>query len=210
MLSGSAGPVATDIPSFLTRRTLYLEKRICAPSEGSLPAQFARLQAKKEYLCNRPRDAACPVPVTLLEPIFADFVDDCRNYQPTVADSEFIQELSEEMCGFYTTEPDRMHAFRRLFLRHGIELHADTIGSSGCGTDGHMMSGKFAVVVVEGKNEIGSGSCEPFAQAMMYYRKILEDSSGEISNLQSNVPSFLIAIFGKFNLLLLNCFIDHK
>ncbi|OJA12588.1 hypothetical protein AZE42_06901, partial [Rhizopogon vesiculosus] len=124
------GPVATDIPPFLTRRALYINKPTGAPSELAHPAQLARLQAKKEYLCNRPRDAAGPVPVTLLEPIFAEFVDDCKNYQPTAADSQFVRELSEEMCGFYTQEPMRMHKFRELFLRHGIELHADTIGSS--------------------------------------------------------------------------------
>ncbi|OJA11314.1 hypothetical protein AZE42_08595 [Rhizopogon vesiculosus] len=199
------GHIATVIP-FLKRRAAYLKKRTGAPSEWARPAQFAKLQFHEaEYLCNRPRDAADPVPVTLLEPIFAQFVDDCREYQPTAKDSQFIRGLSEEMCKYYGSPDERVYAFRQIFRYLNIKLTADTIGSSKWSTDGHLLStcGKFAVVVVVGNNEIGSGSGDPFAQAMMYYRMTMEDSWAEITNLRSIVPSFLIIVFGEFDFIII-------
>ncbi|OAX42194.1 hypothetical protein K503DRAFT_797382 [Rhizopogon vinicolor AM-OR11-026] len=191
------GPVATVIP-FLKQRAAYLKKRTGTPLEWARPAQFATLQFyEEEYLCNRPRDAADPVPATLLELIFAQFMDDCREYQPTAEDSQFIRKLSEEMCKYYGGSDERMHVFSQLFQYLNIELTSDTIGSSKCGTDGHSLStcGKFAVVVLVGNNEIGSGGGDPFAQAMLHYRTIREDSWAEIINLESIVPSFLIIVF---------------
>ncbi|OAX42201.1 hypothetical protein K503DRAFT_797388 [Rhizopogon vinicolor AM-OR11-026] len=192
------GPVATVIP-FLKRRAAYLKKRTGAPSEWAHPTQFARSQFyEEEYLCNHPRDAADPVPVTLLEPIFAQFVDDCQEYQPTAKDSLFIRELSEEMYKYYGSPDERMYACMQLLRYLNTEFTADTTGSSKWGTDGYLLStcGKFAVVVVVGNNEIGSGGGDPFAQAMMYYRMTMEDSWAEITNLRSIVPSFLIIVFG--------------
>ncbi|KAG1851653.1 hypothetical protein F4604DRAFT_1592308, partial [Suillus subluteus] len=168
------------------------------PSAGAKPASFAATQEEEEYLCNRPRRATDSLPVTLLEPIFAKFVDDCQDYQPTDQDNDFVRKLSENMSSFYPDEHSRMKVFRELLHGYGITLHSSPIGSTKCTTDGHLMStdGDFVQVISEGKNEIGSGGAEPFAQAMLYYRKILKESNAEIEKFQSVLPCIHIIVFG--------------
>ncbi|OJA12022.1 hypothetical protein AZE42_02058 [Rhizopogon vesiculosus] len=179
VVQGLPAGLATPIISFLERRAAYLKQRTGAPSKWAHLAEFAKLQDKQEYLCNRPCDAADPAPVTLLEPIFAEFVDDCREYQPTVEDDDF------------------MHAFSKLFRYLEIELDPATIGSTKRETDGHLLStcGKFAVVVAVEKNEIGSGGGDPFTQAILCHRQIIQDSWVEITKFGSIVPSLLIIVF---------------
>ncbi|KAG2058628.1 hypothetical protein BDR06DRAFT_1030345 [Suillus hirtellus] len=124
---------------------------------------------KEEYLCNRPRRAADSLPVTLLEPIFGEFVDDCQNYQPTDHDNDFVWKLSENMSSFHPDELTRMNVFRHLLRGYGIILHSSAIGSTKYTTDGHFLSadGNFVQVILEGKNEIGSGGAEPFAESIL-------------------------------------------
>ncbi|KAG2061005.1 hypothetical protein BDR06DRAFT_849362, partial [Suillus hirtellus] len=52
-----------------------------SPSAGAKPSAFSTKQDQQEYLCNRPCRAMDPVPITLLEPIFAEFMDDCQKYE---------------------------------------------------------------------------------------------------------------------------------
>jgi hypothetical protein len=190
--------VAPDIPT-LNERIEYFKRRIDAPSTGGQPAEFADTQKHKEYLCNRPRDAAGPIPVTLFESIFAEFVDDCQNRQPTADDDSFVQQFSEKMSSFYTAEHLRMAVFRELLGDYGIKLDAALVGKTQCTTDGHLLSSnrKFAMVIAEGKNEIGSGRAEPFAEAMIYHRTFIHGRDHEM-RLRSLFPCFLITIFGKF------------
>ncbi|KAG1717211.1 hypothetical protein EDB19DRAFT_1654662, partial [Suillus lakei] len=153
---------------------------------------------RQDYLCNRPHTVADPIPVTLLEPIFAKFVDDCQNHQPTVRDNDFVLQLSKTMSSFYPDELRRMDAFRKVLHDYGIILNASMVGSTKGTTNGHLLSinGKFVQVIAEGKNEIGGGGAEPFAEAMLYYRKFMEDLKNEIPNLRSVIPCIHIIVFG--------------
>ncbi|KAG2339081.1 hypothetical protein BDR05DRAFT_951502, partial [Suillus weaverae] len=64
--------VIRHIPVIVGRRLAYLEEGAGTPSTDGKPLPFAKKQEEQVgYLCNRPRTAADPVPVTLLEPIFA-------------------------------------------------------------------------------------------------------------------------------------------
>ncbi|KAG2055286.1 hypothetical protein BDR06DRAFT_934328 [Suillus hirtellus] len=156
------------------------------------------MQEKQEYLCNRPRGAADPVPVTLLEPIFAQFVDDCQKRQPTDHDNNLVWRLSETMCDFYKDELARMNAFRDVLRECGIALNASMVGATKFITDGHLMSsdGMFVEVILEGKNEIGSDAAEPFVEAMLYHRKFMAESKSEIANRWSVFPCLHIIVFG--------------
>ncbi|KAG1784738.1 uncharacterized protein HD556DRAFT_199681 [Suillus plorans] len=171
-----------------TRAWMYSCRR--TPSAGATPSAFSIKQDEQEYLCNRPRRAADPIPVTLLEPIFAKFVDDCQNHQPTVCDNDFVWQLSQIMSSFHPDELTRMLVFRQV-LR-------DYVGSTNFTTDGHLLStnGQFVQVILEVRNEIGSGATEPFAEAMLYYRKFMEDSKIEIVKLRSVIPCIHIIVFG--------------
>ncbi|KAG1883545.1 uncharacterized protein F5891DRAFT_1203239, partial [Suillus fuscotomentosus] len=168
-----------------------------SPSAGAKPSAFSTKQDQQEYLCNRPRRAADPVPITLLEPIFAEFVDDCQKYEPTVHDNDFVLQLSEKMASFYPNELARMNTFRQVLRDYGIILNASMVGSTGCTTDRHILStnGQFVLMIIEGKNEIGSGTAEPFMEAMLYYRKFMEDSKIEMARLRSFIPCIHIIVF---------------
>ncbi|KAG1891729.1 uncharacterized protein F5891DRAFT_1210959 [Suillus fuscotomentosus] len=163
----------------------YLKKGAGAPSTGAKAAAFSLTQNNQEYPCNRPRRAVDPVPVTLLERIFAEFVDDCQNQQPTDHDNDLVWQLSEMMCSFYMDELARMDAFRHVLCEYGIILDPSMVGATQCTTDGHLTSsdGMFVQVILKGKNEIGCGAAEPFLEAMLYHRKFMEESKMEIAKL---------------------------
>ncbi|KAG1725696.1 uncharacterized protein EDB91DRAFT_1350660 [Suillus paluster] len=102
------------------------------------------------------------------------------------------------MSSFYPDELTRMYVFRQLLRDYGIILDVAMVGSTKCPTDGHLLShnGKFVQVISEVKSEIGSGGAEPFAEAMLYYRKFMEDSKIEIVRLRSVIPCIHIIVFG--------------
>lgn len=182
----------------IERRLAYLQQPTDIPSATKGNTFFSDNKTDEEYLCNRPRTVANPLPVTLLEPIFAAFVDDCQNYQPTVRDNNFIRQLSEEMSNAYPSEKERMQAFRQLLCEYDIILDASVVGSTNFVTDGHLLSrnGIFVQVISEGKNEIGATDAGPFAQVMMYYREFLKVSQTRIVGLQCVMPCIYIVVFG--------------
>jgi hypothetical protein len=188
------------------------------PSDAGQPRQFEDLQGnpREQIFCSRPREVADPIPVTLLEPIFAQFVDDCRceDYELTDDDHAFAVELSHEMCKFQPSEPVRMDKFRKIFHAHGITLHAGTIGHSQVSTDGHLLDGTHVKVILEGKNEIGSGGAEPFLQSLLYYRKFLSFVEQDVfEEHKAILPCFHLVCAGKFTpttLLLLEDFANRN
>ncbi|KAG2053973.1 hypothetical protein BDR06DRAFT_1008163 [Suillus hirtellus] len=64
-------------PAVVDRQIAYLKKGVGTPLAGAKPSAFSIKQDQQEYLCNHPRRATDPVPITLLKPIFAEFMDDC-------------------------------------------------------------------------------------------------------------------------------------
>ncbi|KAG2100178.1 uncharacterized protein F5147DRAFT_813356 [Suillus discolor] len=180
------------------RRIAYLKKGVGTLSAGATPSAFSTKQDQQEYLCNRPHRAADPLLVTLLEPIFTEFVDNCQNHQPTVRDNDFVLQLSEKMASFYPNELTRMNTFRQVLCDYSIILNASMVGLTGCTTDRHLLSTnrKFVQVIIEGKNKIGSGTAKPFVEAMLYYHKFMEDSKIEIARLRSFIPCIHVIVFG--------------
>ncbi|KAG2116708.1 uncharacterized protein F5147DRAFT_353451 [Suillus discolor] len=72
-------PAVAQLFPIVEKCLAYLKKDAGAPSTGARPSAFSPKQENQEYLCNRPRRASDPVLVTLLERIFAEFMDDCQN-----------------------------------------------------------------------------------------------------------------------------------
>ena len=187
------------IPVLLEERAAYLMDKPPAPSSGA--KVFDTTQEKRVYLCHRPPEAEDPVPVTLMEPVFAQFVDDCQMYKPAEEDYRFVRMLSYEMSSFHHDEHQQMDMFRRRLSSYGIKLEAGAVGSTRCVTDGHLTVENFAVVIAEGKNEIGAGGNDPFAQALMYYHHFirnLESDKYNVARRRSVFPCFHIIVFGKF------------
>jgi hypothetical protein len=104
------------------------------------------------------------------------------------------------MSSFYYIEDKRIFEFRQLLTGYGIPLDNTTIGETQYTTDGHMMlSHRFiALLITEGKGEIGSGNVEPFAQVLAYYHAFLEEGRrlNPIPRPQSLFPCFQIVVFG--------------
>lgn len=97
-----------------------------------------------------------------------------------------------------------MKEFKAHFHSYGIGLYATAVPSSSHQTDGHLMvGGKFVVVILEGKNEIGTTSGDPFAQALLYYHnfiRALDADAMKVSQLRSFLPCFHIIVFGKHSM----------
>lgn len=107
-------------------RQKYIDQGTVAPSTDVMPAALSaiQLQQERQFLCSHPRSAADPVPVTLLEPIFAEFVDNCQKRQLTADDNRFAWELSERMCLFYESETSWMSVFREVLCEMDIDLES--------------------------------------------------------------------------------------
>ncbi|KAF8468174.1 hypothetical protein BDZ91DRAFT_848037 [Kalaharituber pfeilii] len=133
------------------RRRKYIETFPPGPpSSQGVPAMFAKLQGDANdnnplIYCNRPYWASS-TPVTLLHPIFGEFVDECQNYKLTEVDIAFVLELSTEMSKIYDTEAERAKIFR-----------------------------PHCFLITEAKREIGSTGSDPYLQAALYYQKFLDD-----------------------------------
>ncbi|KAJ8583479.1 hypothetical protein M405DRAFT_799244, partial [Rhizopogon salebrosus TDB-379] len=169
-----------DPSSVANQRRAY-----CYAIEDSDPPWYAAQQAistsKQGQIVYRPRESEDLVPLTLLNRIFAQFVDDCQNYQPTDEDNRFVRELSEKMCFFYPDKYSGMDIFKEVLDSYGI--------SSQCATD-EQVSGKIAAVVVKGEGDFGSGDTE----AISYYRKFIQSLS-DSAQLRSVFPLFHIMVF---------------
>ena len=181
----------------IEERASYLAKNRAEDSSiGASLAKFSDTQKNDVYLCHRPFEAYDPLPVTLLEPIFSEFVDDCRAYEPTGEDSRFVHELSRQMARSYFSVEKRMETFRRLF-----SSYTATASSTQFVTDGDLVAGKFLVAIAVGTNEMGTDNNDPFAHGLIRYHQFIEqlnNSRGTVTQLRSVIPCFHIVVFGKF------------
>ncbi|KAG1770119.1 hypothetical protein EV702DRAFT_1049446 [Suillus placidus] len=99
------------------------------------------------------------------------------------------------MSSFYSDELTRMNVFRQVLRDYGIILNASMVGSTKCTTDGHLLStnGKFVQVIVEGKNEIGSGVAEPLLtlaeRETASYRLVVVPLSTNVAETSLTIPN---------------------
>jgi hypothetical protein len=109
----------------LALRRAYLDgKPPQAPSILGVPSQFMKEQARSErtIYCNRPPDAFHPIPVTLLHPVFGQFVDDTENLEPTAEDNRLVRDLAAVMSSFHDTETQRGDQIREKLFKSNIQL----------------------------------------------------------------------------------------
>jgi hypothetical protein len=167
-----------------------------APSTTGLPAEFRKLQSGETPIIffNRPPDAASSTPLTLLHPIFGQFVHDCEALKPTAEDNAFVLELSLEMSHFYSDEERRATAFRSILARYGIDLTPGGIGKFT--TDGDLRKEGRCYFILEVKPELGSGGCDPLLQAVAYYVASMKQLSE--SPAHPRLPGFLLYLIGMF------------
>jgi hypothetical protein len=161
------------------------------PSSLGIPSNFSKFQEKQiPIACGRPPAADTPIPVTLLHPIFRQFLDNCENHQPIAEDNTLVLELMGAMSNFFRDEDARAAEFHDILTRHGIPVVTSTITSKG-----HHFRTDGAVAIIEVKEEIGSKGAEPYAQVVLYYSHSTASKSQEFPKF--NFPSLLITVFGQ-------------
>ena len=122
------------------------------------------------YGCSRPPSREPGLPLTLLHPVFGEFVDDAKTIAPTRNDYTAAHSLKQAMCDFYKDEAERRQEICRILQTYGIDIRPGAIGGSEYKTDGHVATLTHPKFILEIKNEIGSTGAEPSLQALLYYR----------------------------------------
>jgi len=100
-----------------------------APSSQAVPKKFAQEQNDDDraLYCNRPVSTRASIPVTLLHPIFGQFVDDCDTHIPTEEGNSLVLDLSQAMSDFYEDENARASKFREILIAHDFDIAATTV-----------------------------------------------------------------------------------
>ena len=168
-----------------------------APSSQGVPSTFRKLQANEEQRIywNRPPSAAYSVPPTLLHPIFGEFMDDCLNHGTTPVDNSLVFSLWSKMSDYFPEEIGRVAALRTVLREHGINTSGTTLDNTKYTTDGDMQISGHRYVILEVKNEIASGSADPYSQAVSYYTHSTHPFA--VNKPGFRFPCFLITLFGK-------------
>jgi hypothetical protein len=168
-----------------------------APSKGGIPKEFEKLQRGPDgpvFAFYRPPYAAPSIPIALLHPVFAQFVDDCQNHTPTADDNKLVLTLSTDMSEFFADEKSRAARFREILMEHGIMLAASEIEGSLCKTDGDIRWKGLCYLILEAKNELGGGGAEPLFEAILYYLKCMRKWSEK--DARSRLPCLIMYLSG--------------
>ncbi|KIL58321.1 hypothetical protein M378DRAFT_86656, partial [Amanita muscaria Koide BX008] len=185
----------------VTLRTKFLlEYRPRAPSSAGDLTEFLKRQENPDQMiyCNRPLHASVLIPVTLLHPIFGQFIDDCDNYKPTAKDNAFVLELSTAMTQFYQDETDQANRIRQVFRdKYDIDFLQTVIEGTTHSTDGDegdTNRRNLPFALIEFKNDVGSKESEPFVQSVLRY---LESTRKQAPEMPCSVlPCMIINVFG--------------
>src|SRR5262245_46724002 len=142
-----------------------------APSQQGQTPAFEEMQKGNLFIaCGRPLDREADVPLTLLHPVFGQFVDDCQKTRLTAADYNIAKVLREKMSAFYPHEGERRGEICKALQEYGIEVHPGPIAGTEHKTDGHVCTRDGPILIMEAKNDIGWKGAEPNLQLALYFR----------------------------------------
>ena len=132
------------------------------------------------------------LPLTLLHPIFGQFVDDAENYVPTPVDAQFLLAFVEGMVNIYATEKMRQNILLKVFNDHDILMKPT--GIDRFITNGDLSVGKYRFLIAKIKNEVGSSGAEPYFQAILYFLEATRELATQ--HLNSVLPCIIVLVFG--------------
>ena len=163
----------------------------------SAQALLPRMQdiARQGIACSRPPAADAIISVTLFHCIFRQFVDDCKNHQPTRADNALVRGLSDAMSRFFSDEAAN---FRGIMHDHNISLFGSEIHSKGQTffTHGDIQVDGHRFIIAQFTNEVGrGGGTEPYTQAVLDYTHSMWLEAKRF--LSSNFPCSIITVFSE-------------
>ncbi|GJJ11078.1 hypothetical protein Clacol_005309 [Clathrus columnatus] len=181
------------------RRRLYSNKMSVSPSDGAKPSTFAKMQLDEKYYyyCGRPYSREYAVPLTLLHPVFAQFVDDCKTIEFTSKDMDFAFDLKMEMSAFFDGESSRREKFYKMMKEiYAIEFKPDSpISPARYEMGGYISHNGRPILIAEVKNEMAGLTSEPILQALLYYMEVVKALSEDVSSCH---PCFTLILVGPF------------
>ena len=178
------------------REKFCSQRKAEAPSNGGEPQTFLDRQdnADRYIPCNRPFGRPIALPLSLLHPIFGEYVDDADNCVPTPDDVQFLLAFVKAMANVYERESDRRKTILTIFDDHKIPIKPTMIGDFT--TDGDLSIGNYRFLIAEFKNEIGSKGAEPFFQSILYFLEATRKLATRHVN--SVLPCIIVLIFGSW------------
>jgi hypothetical protein len=178
-----------------------------APSNGGKPQNFLPGQEKSDqYIpCNRPYGVPTALPLSLLHPVFGEFIDSAKNYVPTPDDVLFLLAFVQAMVNVHKVEDSRRDTVLTIFEKFKMYVRPTSIGKFV--TDGDLSSGKFRFLIFEFENEIGATGAEPFFQAILYYLEATRKFAGQHHD--SVLPCIIVLIFGALSFLDLSFILSY-
>ncbi|KXN90928.1 hypothetical protein AN958_03203 [Leucoagaricus sp. SymC.cos] len=128
--SSGPPPSAYKFPVLSTDQLGRDREKFCSqrkaepPSNGGNPQTFLNRQDKADgYIpCNRPYGRPTALPLSLLHPIFGEYIDDAENYVPTPDDVQFFLVFVQAMADIYKTEDGRQETLLGIFNKHQIHM----------------------------------------------------------------------------------------
>ena len=142
------------------------------------------------------------IPLTLIDPIFAEFTDNVQSCTPTAEDFALVEDLTREMPRRWESERDQCCKFRQILRKHylGVRLEAAEIGLTRYISNGHYQFNGPLLVVCEGKTWDGNG--DPAIQAAGYVLAGLCQTllATDWVKIQDPFPCVIIYIVGMYSL----------
>jgi len=169
-----------------------------APSDQAKPSEFATMQnGPGFFLCSRPESNEHTVPLALLDPVFGEFVDDCRSIMLTSNDMVTARNLKTHMSEFYPRTEHRRYTFSMILENYGIPVHRRYIGDTEYRTDGYNEDFGHPSLISKVESEISSSpGGEPSLQALLYYHCFVREYAlwKDVSTCH---PCFIIFVAGE-------------
>ncbi len=150
-------------------------------------------------VCHRYENSSQPVPLTLLCPVFGQFLLNLVSVDVTEEDCLGAMNLLENMCRSFRDESYREDEFHNWFYNtFGLTLtKAELDGSTNDGCI-QFIDSPLLSVILEVKNEKGDGGGDPYMQAICYYLKQLKRfkvyNNGELPTFEA--PCLLLELCG--------------
>lgn len=136
--------------------------------------------------------------MTLLHPVFGEFLDDCQTGAMTEDDNQFAGKLANALSDLYASESVHVKVLEMVFKDGHVNFDFSTKIP---GTD-YSMDASLSIdnadfppyCIAEFKNEVGSSTSEPYMQAVAYYLEATKKHAPKQS--KSAFPCFLLVVFG--------------
>ena len=110
------------------------------------------------------------LPITLMHPVFAGFVETCINAKTSGESCEFAQKLCQVALGKYEKE-SLMASDLRTVLGQYLDMNLVTVTHKGSKTDGLCCVNSHLILNLEVKTHPGSTMSDPTMQNVAYFIK---------------------------------------